>query len=224
MVAVSMDATPPDRPTTRRTRGRPALSDQVVAQTRARIVDAAKALFRDAGFGAVSMRRIAADAGVGTATIYEYFPSKIDILRHIWADIFEILLSRVQAAGEKERGHAAVCAMASAYTGYWLENPDHFRMVFLNEDRSERGEALFVESFNITHRLQPLLTALEEGQANGEIVEGDPALFLQVLIGGLNGIALNGITISELAWTEPQELVKLLTSLLRSQSSCRLGD
>lgn len=211
-----MDARHPDQSITRRSRGRPALSDEAVTLIRARIVDAARALFRDAGFGAVSMRRIAADAGVGTATIYEYFPSKIDVLRHIWADIFEVLLCRVEMAGEGKSGYEAVCAMASAYTDYWFENPDHFRMVFLNEDRSERGEPLFVDSFNIGERLQPLLTALEEGQAKGDIVDGDPILLLQVLLGGLNGIALNGITISELTWTRPQELVIVLTAFLRN--------
>jgi AcrR family transcriptional regulator len=45
-------------------------------ETRARILDAAVALFRRRGFDAATMREIAAEAGVATGAAYYYFDSK----------------------------------------------------------------------------------------------------------------------------------------------------
>lgn len=57
--------------------GRPADSDS--AGTRARIVDHALELFGTEGFDATTNRRIAQLAGVSSAALYHYFPSKGEI-------------------------------------------------------------------------------------------------------------------------------------------------
>lgn len=53
------------------------------AGSRTRIVDGALALMSAQGSAAVSMRQVAAAAGVNVATIYHYFPSKADLLRAV---------------------------------------------------------------------------------------------------------------------------------------------
>lgn len=56
---------------------------------RAAILDAAVAEFRDAGYAATSMDRIATSAGVSKRTVYNHFPSKevlfMRILEDMWA-------------------------------------------------------------------------------------------------------------------------------------------
>ena len=46
------------------------------AETRKRIVSAAKALFRTKGFDSATTRDIAKEAGIATGTMFNYFPSK----------------------------------------------------------------------------------------------------------------------------------------------------
>ena len=72
-------------------RGRPAQSERQIAEMRARITGCALRLFEEEGFAAVSMRRIATEAGCTVMTVYKYFERKIDILRELWAQVFEEL-------------------------------------------------------------------------------------------------------------------------------------
>lgn len=52
------------------------ISEHEKVQTRARILEAAVEVITEKGFKSASMREIAQRAGVGDATIYNYFPSK----------------------------------------------------------------------------------------------------------------------------------------------------
>jgi AcrR family transcriptional regulator len=54
-------------------------------QTRAAIVDAALALFRERGFEAATMREIASRAGVSTGNAYYYFSSKEELIQEFYA-------------------------------------------------------------------------------------------------------------------------------------------
>lgn len=198
-----------------RPRGRPTRDQEAVEKTRDWIVEAAKRLFRIEGFGSVSMRRIALLAGCGTTTLYGYFPSKAHLLRHIWAEFFDEVFSKLDAARARRTGYATVKAMANAYLDYWFEHPDRFRMVFFNKDQAGEGDQFFVDSFNIPARLAPLAEAIRAGQAAGEVVKGDPDLILQTLLALLHGIALNLITIEEFGWASRAVLTETALRLLR---------
>src|SRR5688500_8373720 len=67
---------------------RPAAPDRLTDRKRAAILDAAVAEFREAGYEATSMDRIAASAGVSKRTVYNHFPSKealfTRILERMW--------------------------------------------------------------------------------------------------------------------------------------------
>lgn len=52
-------------------------------QTRARILDAAEEVFGRRGYHSASVVEITKKAGVGLGTFYLYFPSKIEIYRHL---------------------------------------------------------------------------------------------------------------------------------------------
>jgi AcrR family transcriptional regulator len=54
-------------------------------RNRDRIVDAARAAFRELGADA-PMKAIATRAGVGTATLYRRFPTRADLLAYVFAD------------------------------------------------------------------------------------------------------------------------------------------
>jgi AcrR family transcriptional regulator len=64
-------------------------------QTRASIVEAALALFRDNGYEATTMRAIARRAGVSTGNAYYYFGSKEELIQEFYA--------------RNQKAHAAAC-------------------------------------------------------------------------------------------------------------------
>ena len=62
---------------------RPVAKSRRSDQTRTRIVDAAEEIFGKQGYHGSSVVEITKQAGVGLGTFYLYFPSKIDVYRHL---------------------------------------------------------------------------------------------------------------------------------------------
>jgi AcrR family transcriptional regulator len=75
-------------------------------QTRAAIVTAALALFRERGYDATTMRDIAARAGVSTGNAYYYFSSKEDLVQEFYviAHAEHLAASTAALAGEADLG------------------------------------------------------------------------------------------------------------------------
>jgi AcrR family transcriptional regulator len=71
----------PDGPSARRYHA--PQREHAAAQTKARIREAASALFVEQGYVTTTIRDIARAAGVGERTVYAAFPSKADLFRHV---------------------------------------------------------------------------------------------------------------------------------------------
>ncbi|QQP99058.1 TetR/AcrR family transcriptional regulator [Lysobacter enzymogenes] len=70
---------------------------------RAAILDAAIAEFRQAGYEATSMDRVAASAGVSKRTVYNHFPSKEVLFAHILRQLMERTLASPELAYRADR-------------------------------------------------------------------------------------------------------------------------
>jgi AcrR family transcriptional regulator len=80
----------------------PGLRERKKEQTRAAIADAALALFAERGFDDVTVAEVAQAADVSTATVFNYFPRKEDLLYSRFEAFEEDLLTaiRERPAGE----------------------------------------------------------------------------------------------------------------------------
>jgi AcrR family transcriptional regulator len=191
-----------------RTRGRPAYTEADLAERRTRIAQAARRLFREEGYAAVSMRRLAQEVGVTPMTLYKYFPAKIDILRAIWGQVFTDLFDRVDRAVEEAGAgpRAKLLAAAGAYLAYWLERPEHYRLVFMAEGVTQPDVSVFVGDEVVLARFAVLQETLAEA-LGPDASEAERAQSFDLLMATLHGIAHNRITISAYPWADPQTLL-----------------
>ena len=84
-------------------------------QNRQRILDAAWNLTEAAGFAPVSVDDIAAEAGVGRATIFRHFGSKTDLYEAaLWHRMSQVDLARVDAAHQLPDPVSALAAVLRA--------------------------------------------------------------------------------------------------------------
>lgn len=112
------------------------------AATRQRLLDAALALFASEGLHGVTTHDIAGRAGVAAGTFYLHFKDKREIFRELAQTSLEVLKQRIEADVKPEDEPAvAVRALATALTGFALENRELMRIVF-----SSDGDAAAVES------------------------------------------------------------------------------
>ncbi len=79
-----------------RRRGRPPASDS--ADTRKAILEAARALFAERGYGAVTNKDVASAAGITTGALYHYVESKLDLYAEVDRDMQRTIYDRFQDA------------------------------------------------------------------------------------------------------------------------------
>lgn len=176
---------------------------------RARILEAAREIFEAKGSGALSIRAIAARAGVPAMTLYSYFPSKTAIVRALWSLAFDPLFAEMRAAEDAEaEPRARLLRVAQAYVDYWLAFPDRYRIVFLIEDRREAdqdpwfiGETDVVPAYM---RFGPLIAA-----AKGD-PGGDHTREAEALICALTGVVHMLVTVSEYPWADSRTYVEVV--------------
>lgn len=76
--------------------GRPKASDS--AETRRRIIDVARRLFADCGYAVATTRMVAEEAGVTSAALYHYYPSKLDLYVAVQLDCRDRVIARIGPA------------------------------------------------------------------------------------------------------------------------------
>ncbi|HEV7863827.1 MAG TPA: TetR/AcrR family transcriptional regulator [Acidimicrobiia bacterium] len=83
--------------TTRRGPGRPTGSN--AGETRAELLAAARAVFSERGFAGAGIAEIVARAGVSAPVLYHHFAGKADLYLAVAADVYDEVLSALEAAG-----------------------------------------------------------------------------------------------------------------------------
>ena len=115
-------------------------------RTRSALERAAARLFEEQGFGATTVRDIAAAAGVGERTFFRYFPSKEDLVLQEVRDLIPGLMRAVRARPAEESLLTALCeAMAT-----WLTETENTPTILISgppkDDSGQVNNARALES------------------------------------------------------------------------------
>ena len=182
--------------------GRPNMSAAEVARFRATVGAHALAIYRADGFDKLSMRRLAKEIGCSATTLYAHFNGKIDILMQLWADVLDELVAKVQDAQDDCASAAAQLTQASqAFVAYWVNEPEHFRLVFMSNDVTRAD----VEGFVTQPHAQSLLQTFSVLVAGTG--EQDVKRRTETLLVGLLGVCLCHNTLRGHDWTSSQQMV-----------------
>jgi AcrR family transcriptional regulator len=161
---------------------------------REELLAACRKLIEAEGIGAVSLRRVAREAGVSPGAPYHHFPDRAALLAALSAQGFELLAERLaQARAAAADPLAALGGLVEAYVEFAHEQPAYFQLMFRPElSRSEKtpdletaGEAAF----------QLLVEVVQECQRAGVAPGGDPgpvAAMVWALGHGLAALWLDG--------------------------------
>jgi len=107
--------------------------EQTKAANRAAILDAARRVFSELGYGAATVRDIVRETDLATGTFYNYFPDKESVLHALLDEAAAEIRSRVRAArmtsGSVEE---FVEGGFRAYYGFLVEDPQTFELLRRN--------------------------------------------------------------------------------------------
>lgn len=94
------------------------------APTRQRLLDAARRVVEQHGYGGASVAAIAAGAGVAAGTLYRHFPSKADLFVEVFRDVCEReIASAAKSAKGAERAADKLDAVLANFARRALANP-----------------------------------------------------------------------------------------------------
>ncbi len=144
------------------------------AATRRRLLDGALELFASEGLHGITTHDIAARAGVAAGTFYLHFKDKREIFHELASTSLEVLKQRIDAAVKPEDDPAlAVRALATALTGFALENRELMRIIFSSDGDAAAVEADLLDDF-----------AAWVGERRREVpADVDPVVLSQALVG-----------------------------------------
>ena len=98
-----------------------------------RILQAAKPLFAQHGYGGVSIDRIATAAGISKQNLLYYFPKKLLLYREVLGDVLDVWLSYMDAMSQREDDpEAALREYIAGKLRFSFDHPDDSR-VYANE-------------------------------------------------------------------------------------------
>lgn len=205
-------------------RGRPKRSPEAMSEERRRILEAAEMLFAQGGYEGVSMRAVAKEAGCSPAALYTLFPHKRALLRNIWEEAFSALDNTLEkAARGKRKPVETLKRLGRAFVGFWLAHPDHFRAIFLIEDKVvEPGELYFVDTSQSLERMVGLFhKAVAEAIVAGEITRDEPNMTVEMIFCALHGVTAGLIAMPEYGWRSPARLPGRMIDVLMAGLAAR---
>ncbi len=176
---------------------------------RARVLEAARALFQAEGVAGLSVRAIARRAGMPVMTLYSYFPGKMAIVRSLWSEALGPLFAELDAAEASEtEPKARLREVAQAFVAYWLRYPDRYKVVFLIQDRREsEDDKWYIDEADVAPellRFVRLIAATREDPAADLTREGE-ALFCALI-----GVAHLLVGMPEYPWGDGEAYVDVI--------------
>jgi AcrR family transcriptional regulator len=110
------------------------------ADTRNRILDAAREMFVNAGYEATTMRSIADRIEYTPTAIYHHFENKEALLGELCAEDFRGLARMFQRIGRVTDPVDRLHRIGEVYVDFGLRNPMHYRFMFMTPRPPVTGE------------------------------------------------------------------------------------
>lgn len=169
-------------------RGRPA--DRDSSDTRRAIIDSARVLFAERGYGAVTNKDVAAAAGVTPAALYHYVESKLDLYVKVHRDIQRKVYGRFVEAVQCADGFVGQFD-AVLEAAHELNDQDPSLAMFIGTVRVDMRRFPEIEEQLATaavDRDQFFTAIVDVGIATGEVCAANRAMvaeFIRVMFVGL---------------------------------------
>lgn len=130
------------------------------AEMRAAILDTARAVMRADGVAALNLNKVAAEIGIKTPSLYEYFDGKFALYDALFCLGFELFAERMtRALDAADVWHVALRAAMETYMQFALDFPELYQLCF---ERPVPGFVPSEESMRVS------LTLLRESTARVE--------------------------------------------------------
>ncbi|MFM8777006.1 MAG: TetR/AcrR family transcriptional regulator [Actinomycetota bacterium] len=169
--------------------GRPTRCDS--ADTRSRLLIEARRSFAIEGFDATTNKSLAKAAGITTAAIYHYFPSKVELYVAVFSDVQQMVCDTIQKSVDQELEITKnISSMIDALAVLTVREPAVVSFVLSVSAEAHRHPELMQAILPTGGRIGRILLqiateAVQRGEVNDEISAQSLEDMLMVVLAGL---------------------------------------
>jgi AcrR family transcriptional regulator len=134
-------------------------------ETRAALLDAARRLLAAEGAGALTVRRLATEAGLSTMAIYSRYGGKDGIVNALFVEGFDQLAAAMNEVTPTDDTRADLARCGDAYRSFALAHPTSYAVMFQNAvpDFEPSEESLEVAARTLDLLAQQVQRAIDDG-------------------------------------------------------------
>ena len=180
------------------------------------LVKAAVHLLEEEGPEGVTVRRVAAAAGVAPMGVYNHFDGKNGLIDAVFELGFTTLADQMADVGAVADSLEALREGCRRYRRLALEHPRTYEVMFLRAvpgyEPSERAKAVATESFHV------LVHAVRRAMDDGLLADGDPGAVSQLIWSACHGAV--ALEIADICLVAPMDDIydDLVDAVLRGFS------
>lgn len=158
--------------------------EKTAAQTRRRILAAAKACFAQHGFLGASTRQIAGGAGVAQGLLRYHFETKEALWKAVMDDIFAAMAAKYPADTDTSTlsSHQKVENFISGFIDFFELEPMLYALM-TNESRSPSPRQQWLLDTHVRSYFEAVQDAFQAGQREGVVRATDPVMLYYAIIG-----------------------------------------
>lgn len=188
------------------------------------ILEAARELFLERGYDAVTVREIAQRIEHSTTAVYVHFKDKRDLMEQMVAEDFAKFEQALRAAAQVSPARARLQELGKAYVRFALTLPKHYQLLFLtpsppDAEHPEGEDGPGMAGYQML--VATVQRAINEGVFRPELT--DARAIAQALWAALHGLVSLHIIMGHVAvfqWRDPEEMLDLLIgSLMRGMEA-----
>jgi AcrR family transcriptional regulator len=175
------------------------------ADTRQRIVDAARDMFAERGYEATTMRAIADRVEYTPTAIYHHFRNKEALITELCTLDFRSLAQRFNRIEKVPDPIERLARLGEAYVEFAITHPNHYRLMFMTPRPPGSQELLQATKGDPSEDAYALLRetcvdVIDSGLMRPELT--DPDEMAQILWAGLHGLVSLRIIKTHDPWLE----------------------
>jgi AcrR family transcriptional regulator len=180
---------------------------------RGEILQAGKRLLMETGnLDAVTVRAVAEAVGVSPPAIYLHFADKDELVVAVCESTFEALDEYIEkAAAGIDDVREQLHVRGRAYIEFGLDNPEHYRILFMTRPATLKPETEFPVPSAFLHHIESVQRAHDAGVLPADL---DPMLAAITLWAGVHGITSLLIAKPKFPWPDRDAVIDQMLSTL----------
>ncbi len=172
-------------------------------ETSQALLDAAHKLLAEIGPDALTVRRIATEAGMSTMNVYSRFGGKDGVIDELYADGYRRLIERIDAVPTSDDLAAELMTVATTYRSFAIDNPTYYGIMLQSAVSGFQPSQASIDL--AMGGLTSLVDRIRRGQESGQIAGDGPsateyAAWLWATCHGMISLELDGMATDLLDW------------------------